>query len=62
MGELNIVENADWNLEIDARSVLASKHKENTPALLFNRIKGYPAGYPEYQKSLIEKWKKESFS
>ena len=45
MGELKIVENADWNLEIGALSVLSSKHKENTPALLFDRIKDYPAGY-----------------
>ncbi len=45
MGELKIVEGADWNLEIGALSVLASKHKENSPALLFDRIKDYPAGY-----------------
>ena len=37
MGELKIVEHADWNLEIGALSVLSSKHKENTPALLFGR-------------------------
>ena len=34
MGELKTIEGADWNLEIGALSVLASKHKENTPALL----------------------------
>ncbi len=45
MGELKIVENADWNIEIGALSVLSSKHIENTPALLFDRIKDYPAGY-----------------
>ena len=45
MGELKIVEGADWNLEIGALSVLASKHKENSPALLFDQIKDYPAGY-----------------
>ena len=45
MGELKVVEGADWNLEIGALSVLASKHKENSPALLFDRIKDYPAGY-----------------
>ena len=39
MGELKIVENADWHLEIGALSVLSFKHKENTPALLFDRIK-----------------------
>ena len=45
MGELKKIDGADWNLEIGALSVLASKHKENSPALLFDRIKGYPAGY-----------------
>jgi UbiD family decarboxylase len=45
MGELKVVEGADWNLEIGALSVLASKHKDNTPALLFDRIKDYPAGF-----------------
>ena len=45
MGELKNIYGADWNLEIGALSVLASKHKENSPALLFDRIKDYPAGY-----------------
>ena len=36
MGELKVIEGADWNLEIGALSVLASKHKENSPALLFD--------------------------
>lgn len=45
MGELKVIEGADWNLEIGALSVLASKHKENSPALLFDRIKDYPASY-----------------
>jgi UbiD family decarboxylase len=45
MGELKVVEGADWNREIGVLSILASKHKENTPALLFDHIKGYPAGY-----------------
>src|SRR5215470_15883528 len=45
MGELKVIEGADWNLEIGALCVLASKHKENSPALLFDRIKDYPAGY-----------------
>ena len=96
MGELKIVENADWNLEIGALSVLSSKHKENTPALLFDASKitrratesssassrasavplidacrpfEWMANFPpaaeidaEYQKSLMEKWRKELFS
>src|ERR1700746_1034145 len=45
MGELKVIEGADWNLEIGALSVLAYKHKENSPAVLFDRIKDYPAGY-----------------
>jgi 3-polyprenyl-4-hydroxybenzoate decarboxylase len=45
MGELKTIHGADWNLEIGALSVLASKHKENSPALLFDRIKDYPVGY-----------------
>ena len=32
MGELKVIKDADWNLEMGALSVLASKHKENTPA------------------------------
>lgn len=45
MGELKVIEGADWNLEIGTLCVLASKHKENSPALLFDKIKDYPAGY-----------------
>lgn len=29
MGELKTIHGANWNLEIGALSVLASKHKEN---------------------------------
>ena len=45
MGELKIVENADWHLEIGALAVLSFKHRENTLALLFDRIKDSLAGY-----------------
>ena len=45
MGELKIVENTDRHLEVGAPSVLSFKHKENTPALLFDRIKDSLAGY-----------------
>lgn len=45
LGELRVVEGADWNLEIGALTVLASKGKEGSPALLFDRIKDYPKGY-----------------
>src|SRR5262245_3406620 len=45
MGELKVVKGADWDLEIGALSVLASKHKESSPALLFDEVKDYPPGY-----------------
>ncbi len=45
MGELKILEGADWNREIGALTVLASKGKAGSPALLFDRITGYPRGY-----------------
>jgi hypothetical protein len=41
---LKIVENTDWHLESGALAVLSFKHKENTPALLFDRIKDCLAG------------------
>ncbi|MDH3444406.1 MAG: hypothetical protein OEN50_10815 [Deltaproteobacteria bacterium] len=34
MGELKVITGAAWNLEIGALAVLATKHKENGPALL----------------------------
>jgi len=45
MGELKVIEGADWNLEIGGLSVLASKHREDSPALLFDRIRDYPPGF-----------------
>ena len=44
MGELQLVEGADWNLELGAISELNCRLKP-TPALLFDKIKNYPAGY-----------------
>ena len=44
MGELRILNGADWNLEIGAIRELVDKRK-NGPALLFDEIKGYPKGY-----------------
>ncbi len=43
LGELKVVENADWNLEIGTITELSNEKKG--PALLFDHIKGYPAGY-----------------
>ncbi len=41
--ELQKVDGADWNLEIGAITELSDERKG--PALLFDRIKGYPQGY-----------------
>ena len=43
LGELRTVDGADWNLEIGALSEIGAD--QNGPALLFDRIKGYPPGY-----------------
>lgn len=43
LGELQYVEGADWDLEIGTITELADERKG--PALLFDCIKGYPAGY-----------------
>jgi UbiD family decarboxylase len=44
LGELRDVHRADWNLELGAISELNVK-KEGSPALLFDRIAGYPEGF-----------------
>src|SRR5574341_475468 len=42
-GELRVVEGADWNQEIGAVAEVASQ-AEPPPAVLFDKIKDYPAG------------------
>jgi UbiD family decarboxylase len=44
LGELREVRGADWNLELGAISELNVK-KDLPPALLFDEIQGYPAGF-----------------
>ena len=44
LGEVKLVEGADWNLEIGAVTQLMAEHP-GSPLLLFDRIKGYPPGY-----------------
>src|SRR3970282_1305070 len=44
MGEIRTVEGADWNLELGAIAELNTRLKP-TPALMFDKIKDYPAGY-----------------
>lgn len=43
-GKLMRIDGADWDLEIGGITELNHKRKEY-PALLFDKIKGYPAGY-----------------
>ncbi len=44
LGECKVVEGADWDLELGAISNLVSQTPD-MPLLLFDKIKGYPAGY-----------------
>lgn len=43
IGECRLFENADWDLEIGTITELMSK--PGAPLLLFDRVKGYKAGY-----------------
>src|SRR5580765_1596230 len=46
MGELKRIDGADWNLEIGTMAELIYRERSGTiPALLFDRIKGYPEGF-----------------
>lgn len=44
LGQVKVIEGADWNVEIGTITEL-SQCKPDQPLLLFDRIKGYPAGY-----------------
>jgi UbiD family decarboxylase len=44
LGDCRVIEGADWNLEIGNITVLGQE-TANQPLLLFDKIKGYPAGY-----------------
>jgi len=45
-GELKKIDGMDWNVEMGAiTEILYRKKAEKSPALLFDRIKGYPEGY-----------------
>ena len=44
LGELKVIEGADWNLEIGGINHVAAM-EPNPPALLFDKIKDYKAGY-----------------
>ncbi len=45
IGELKVIEGANWDLEIGALTVYVANNNLNPPALLFDKIKGYTAGY-----------------
>src|SRR6478672_13651912 len=46
MGELKHINGADWNLEIGTMAELIYRERSGTiPALLFDRVKGYPQGF-----------------
>jgi 4-hydroxy-3-polyprenylbenzoate decarboxylase len=51
LGEVKRVEHADWDLEI---GVIVDLYQERMglPALLFDKIKGYPPGYRILANSL----------
>ncbi|MBI2954459.1 MAG: UbiD family decarboxylase [Chloroflexi bacterium] len=44
-GELKRIEGADWNLELSGITELTYREARRRPALLFDNIKDYPAGY-----------------
>ena len=45
LGELKHIEGADWDVELGAITELGHHRGEQSDALLFDRIKGYPDGY-----------------
>ncbi len=44
-GEVTVIKDADWNLEIGALTEAASELIDEPPALMFDEIKGYPKGF-----------------
>ena len=45
LGELKVINGADWDVEIGAITELGHHRGEQSKALLFDNIKGYPEGY-----------------
>jgi UbiD family decarboxylase len=45
LGELTAIDGADWDTEIGAVTELGHHMGEQSSALLFDNIKGYPSGY-----------------
>ena len=44
-GEVTVIKDADWNLEVGAITESVSELIDEPPALLFDELKGYPKGY-----------------
>src|SRR6516165_10949700 len=45
LGEVTVIRNADWNLEIGALTEAACELIDEPPALLFDEIAGYARGF-----------------
>src|SRR5438105_13662975 len=45
LGEVKVIRDADWNLEIGALTEMVSEVIMEPPALMFDDIKGYPKGF-----------------
>ena len=45
LGEVKVIRDADWNLEIGALTEMVSELIDEPPALMFDEIKGYPKGF-----------------
>src|ERR687891_1339788 len=45
IGQLMRVENVDWDLELSTLTEIINERSKTRPAIVFNRIKGYPEGY-----------------
>src|SRR5438105_3996411 len=45
IGEVKDIQDADWDEEIGALTEAAAELIDSPPALLFDRVKGYPEGY-----------------
>src|SRR5688572_33120147 len=45
LGQLITVENVDWDLHLSTLTEIITARSKTRPAIVFNRIKGYPDGY-----------------
>jgi UbiD family decarboxylase len=45
LGQLMTVNNADWDLELSTLTELINERSKVRPAIVFDKIKGYPEGY-----------------